>query len=81
MSIRVEVQMDQGSESLRYVATAMLEGKRLHKIGKHGGLEARDEVARAMAEWLKGQGYPMPGHYLSRKFTPQERWAEQSFPG
>ena len=79
MSIRVEVQMDQGSESMRFVATARLDGKRLHEIGKHGGLEAHDEVAKKMAEWLESQGHPVPDHYLSRQFIPKEQWVERAF--
>jgi hypothetical protein len=44
MSIRVDVQLDHGSESLRWIATATLDGKRLHEIGKHGGLKECDEL-------------------------------------
>ena len=80
MSIRVDVQLDHGSESLRWIATATLDGKRLHEIGKHGGLKERDEVAKKMAEWLEGQGRPVPDHYRLQKFTPQEQWVEQPFP-
>ena len=36
MRIRVYVQADHKSESLRYVATAMLDGKHLHKVKKYG---------------------------------------------
>ena len=70
MSIRIEVQLDQGSESMRFVATATLDGNRLHEVGQFGGLEARDKVVRKMAEWLQGQGYPVPDHY----------WLQQKFP-
>ena len=59
MSIRVDVQMDHESESMRYVAAATLDGKRLHEVGEHGGPESRDEVFRKMAAWLKGQEYPV----------------------
>ena len=68
MSIRVDVQMDHESESMRYVATATLDGKRLHEVGEYGGLEACDEVFRKMAAWLKGQGYPVPDHYWQQIF-------------
>ena len=34
MSIRIDVQMDHGSASIRYVATASLDGKHLHEVGK-----------------------------------------------
>ena len=55
MSIRVDVQMDHESESTRYVATATLDGKRLHAVGEYGGAEVRDEVFRKMAAWLKSK--------------------------
>ena len=70
MSIRIEVQMDHQSKSMRYLATATLHGKRLHQVGEYGGLEARDKVLRKMAEWLEGQQYPVPDHY----------WLQQIFP-
>ena len=65
---------------MRFVATATQDGKRLHEIGKYGGLEVRDEVVREMAEWLEGQGYPVPDHYRLQQFTPKEQWVVQSFP-
>ena len=79
MSIGVEVQMDHKSESVRYVATATLDGKRLHKVGEYGGPEARDKVVRKMAEWLEGQGYPVPDHYWLQQFSPKEQWLQQLF--
>ena len=69
MAIRVCIQMDHESASMRYVATATLDGERLHEVGKYGGLEARDEAFRQMAEWLKGQGYPVPDHYWQETFV------------
>ena len=80
MSIRVDVQLDHGSESLRWIATAKLDGKRLHEIGKHGGLKECDELLIEVAAWLKGQGHPVPDHYRLQEFTPQEQWVEQPFP-
>ena len=68
MSIRVDVQLDHGSESLRYVATATLDGRHLHEVGKHGGTEACGEVFREMAAWLKGQGHQTPDHYWLQQF-------------
>ena len=53
MSVHIEVQMDHASESMRYLATATLLGKRLHQVGEYGGPEARDKVFRKMAEWLQ----------------------------
>ncbi len=68
MSIRVDVQMDLESASTRYVATATLDGKRLHKVGKYGGPEVRDEVFREMVAWLKGQESQAPDHYWLQTF-------------
>ena len=68
MSIRIDVQMEHASESMRFVATATLDGKRLHEVGKHGGTEACDEVFAQMVEWLKGQGYAAPDHYWQQTF-------------
>ena len=80
MSIRIEVQLDHQSASMRYLATATLLGKRLHKIGEYGGPEAPDKVVRKMAEWLQGQGYPVPDHYWQQQFSPQEQCLQQLFP-
>ena len=80
MSVRIEVQMDHQSESMRYLATATLLGKRLHQVGQFGGPEARDKVVRKMAEWLQAQGYPVPDHYWQQQFSPQEQCLQQLFP-
>ena len=80
MSIRIEVQLDHASESMRYLATATLLGKRLHQVGKYGGLEARDKVVRKMVEWLQGQGYQAPDHYWLQQFSPKEQWLQHKFP-
>ena len=82
MSISVDIQMDDGSESMRFIATATLDGKRLHEIGKHGGLKERDEVAKKMAEWLEAHEYPVPDHYRFRQFTQegQEKWESRPLP-
>ena len=74
MSIRVDVQLDHGSESLRWIATATLDGKHLHEVGKYGGPEVCDELLIEMAAWLKGQEHPVPDHYR------EQQWVEQSFP-
>lgn len=66
-SIRIDIQLDHRSESLRYVATATLGGKR-HEIGKHGGPEVCDELFREMAAWLRGQGHQAPDHYWQQTF-------------
>ena len=69
MSIRVDVQLNHGSESTQYVATATLDGKHLHEVNKYGGgEEVPDEVFRDMAEWLKDQGFQAPDHYWLQKF-------------
>ena len=68
MSIRIYVQLDHKSESMRYVATAKKDGKRLHEIGEYGGSEARGEVFRKMAVWLQSHGYPVPDHYWQQTF-------------
>ena len=80
MSIRIEVQMDHQSESMRFVATATLHGKLLHEVGQYGGTEACDKVLRKMAEWRQGQGYPLPDHYWLQQFSPQDHWLQQLFP-
>ena len=80
MSIRIEVQIDKESESMRYLATATLLGKRLHQVGEYGGLEARDKAVRKMAEWLQAQGYPVLDHYWLKKFSPKEQWRQRKFP-
>ena len=33
-----------------------------------------------MAEWLQGQGYPVPDHYWQQQFSPQEQYLQQLFP-
>ena len=68
MSIRIDVQMDHEGESTRYVATATLDGKRLHEVGKHGGPEVRDGLFREITAWLKGQGHQTPDHYWNQQF-------------
>ena len=80
MSIRIEVQLDHQSASMRYLATATLLGKRLHQVGQFGGPEVRHKVVRKMAEWLQGQGYPLPDHYWLQQFSPKEQWRQQKFP-
>ena len=68
MSIHVYVQLDHKSESMRYIATATQDCKRLHEIGEYGGSEAQDKVFRKMAAWLKSKGYPVPNHYWRQIF-------------
>ena len=68
MSIRVYVQLDHTSESMRFVARAEKDGALLHEVGKYGGSEARDEVFRKMTVWLKSHGYPVPDHYWQQTF-------------
>ncbi len=68
MSIRVDIQMDQGSESLGYLATATVEGNRLHEVAVYGGPEARDEAFREMVAWLKKRRYREPDHYWVKVF-------------
>ena len=80
MSIRVDVQMDHESASMRFVATAKLDGKCLHKVEEYGGIEAREEVIRKMAEWLDGREYPRPDHYHQQEFSPEEQWVPKEFP-
>ena len=80
MSIRVNVQTDQTSESWRYIATATLDGKCLHEVRKYCGPEDLDKVLRKMAEWLEGQGYSVPDYYWLKQFSPEEQWLPQPFP-
>ena len=68
MSIRIDVQMDHGSASIRYVATASLDGKHLQEVGKYGGPEVCDEAFREMVAWLNDQGHQAPDHYWLQKF-------------
>ena len=68
MSIRIDVQIDHKSASMRYVATAAQDCERLHEVGQYGGSEAQDEVFRKMAAWLKSNGYPAPNHYWLQIF-------------
>ena len=66
MNIRIDIQMDDESSTMRYIATASLDGKQLHTIGKcDEGIE--HELFRQMVEWLKDQGHPAPDHYWERK--------------
>ncbi len=51
MSIRIDVQMDHGSESTRYVATATEDGKHLHEVEKNG---ARKSATRCSGRWQRG---------------------------
>ena len=69
MSIRIDVQIDHGSESLKYVATATLDGKRLHEVGKYGGPEVCDKLFSEIVAWLEGQGHQAPGHYWQQTFA------------
>ena len=77
MSIRIEVQLDHQSASMRYLATATLDGKHLHEVGQFG---VPEDVLRKMTEWLQGQGYPLPDHYWLKTFSPKEQWQQQKFP-
>ncbi len=81
MSVRVRVQQDDASESLRYVATATLEGHRLPEVGVYGGSEAENEAFRKMSAWLRQNGYPRPDGYWIRVF-PQgtEEWSWKPVP-
>ena len=80
MIIRVEVQLDHESASMRFIARVKQDGVRLHEIGKYGGLAVRDKLLREMAEWLEGRGYPVPDQYWLQQFTPEEQWVQQVFP-
>ena len=68
MSIRVDIQTDHDCPSMRYVATATLDGKRLHEVDEYDGPEVLDEVFREMAAWLKSQGHQAPDHYWLQTF-------------
>lgn len=67
-AVRIYIQMDHASESMRYVARAMLREKCLHETGKYGDVKARDEVFRMMVQWLEGHGYTAPDHYWQQTF-------------
>ena len=70
MNIRIDIQMDDESSTMRYIATATLDGKRLHTIGKNGdGLD--DELFRQMVKWLKDHGHLAPDHYWVRNHIAQ----------
>lgn len=78
MSIRVEVRLDQESESSRYIATATMNGNRLYEVGANTG--NRDEVFRKLAGWLKRQGYYEPDHYWAQAFREgTARWVRQEY--
>ena len=55
--IRIDVLLDDSSESMRYVATAIKGGKTIHTIKVYGLPEA---AYRKMTEWLQTHGYPVP---------------------
>ena len=73
MSVRIQVQQDDASESLRYVATATLEGDRLHEVAVYGGSEAEDEAFRKMSVWLRQNGYPRPDWLLDQSLPSWDR--------
>ena len=56
MSIRVDIQRDLECESLRFVATATLDGKRLHEVDEYGGPEVprwrREDVPVGRDRWF-----------------------------
>lgn len=64
----IRVSMDHGSESMRYVAEAVLLGRSLHKLEKPGGPEVQGKLFAEMVGWLKEAGYTPPERYWSETF-------------
>ena len=82
MSISIDIQLDDGSESMRFIATAMEDGKPIPHAAKFGGPEVCDELAKKTAEWLEAHKYPVPDHYRFRQVTQegQEKWESRPRP-
>ena len=65
MSIRVDVQLDHGSESLRWIATATLDGKHLHPppgpvlSEEHGRISHAADVNETCSALQKAVGRAM----------------------
>lgn len=66
--IRINIFMDQESESMRYVAQAERDGRELHRISRYGGDEAVEDVFQAMLEWLNARGCDLPDHYWMKQY-------------
>ena len=81
MSVRIEVQTEDRSESWRYIATATWAGKRLLQIRRYGGPEITGELLRKMAKRLEALGYPVPDHYWARDLSSgKEQWRRKRLP-
>ena len=79
MSIRVEVRLDQESQSLRWVATATEQGRLLDEVAvyKDTGADAFKEIASR----LRKQGYPEPdGYHLQVFRLGTTRWEWRQMP-
>ena len=66
MSIRVEVRLDQESQSLRWVARATHGERFLDEVAVYGGSGA--DAFKELASRLRKLGYPEPDGYHLRVF-------------
>ena len=66
--MNIYIEMDQKSESMRYVASAITRGVKIHEIGKYGESDVEPELYQEMADWLRVRGYNPPGHYWVKNF-------------
>ena len=74
--VQVYIQMDHKSGSMRFIARAMSDGRRLphDDIGKYGGPPDQsidkicDELFERTVGWLKDHGYNTPEHYWKQRF-------------
>lgn len=80
MSFRIELQLDQNSESTKWIVTIRQDGKSLKRVERYGGPEICDALVRSAVEWLgRVHGYPA-AHYWTRAFpdsSPEGVWEKR----
>ena len=68
MSLRVYVHMDNLSGSMRYIATAVRDGKSLFTLYEYGGPEVVKRLVSTMSSLLERNGYKAPHDYWLENF-------------
>lgn len=66
--IRINISMDQVSESMQYVAQAERDGREMHSISRYGGSEVVEDLFQAMIKWLSARGGDLPDHYWMKQY-------------
>ncbi len=78
MAIRIETQLDHSSESMRYIARAVLDGRCIYEVGEYGGPpdsidEIRTRLCRNVADFVTTEHAEAIDHYWVERYEANKQ--------